>query len=388
MLDIFVLRDMAMNVAQGLKATREGNTSALEQAIAAAQKGLTGLQTAASTRQTIQQTQQSQQLFPGVVTQQKQATKLGDIKVEEAEMTLDQFRNLVTALKATPGGENLDYTALLDQLKAKRGVAVQQVRGTPESIATEAGAIESEVALRGEVAETQRGLEEGRGITEQEQQLAKQAEAKLATDTANFKRFYNLPEISARVVAETLPKEYALKIQQLEIAQLQELRLLKGVELATKKVELAEEKFELLREGWRAAGLTDSTAMYLEWAMKSGIVLDEEAFQRQETLLTQTLANILTMPTIREAVQAASAAAGIPELKAMDFFRTGGVQTDRPITTETQKVEAAALIRTLRNDLVIDRNKLPFGRKRRLLTTPGVSADESIEQQIDGIMGK
>lgn len=245
MLDIYTLRDIATNVAQGLKATREGNTAALEQAIAAASKGLQGMDVASQTRQRIQQTQQAKTLFPSALTtaeegatQAGQQTALGAVDVAQAERGEGRLAEAFKMLDKA--GITYDTKTALAAFMEARDVEIGKARMTEPSIAKEAKGLELGTEL--DVAEKKRklGLQPIMSISQRRMlemaPVEKQADIQLKSQ--------QIQQIAA--VIANMPKQLDIELKNLK-ARFAEIEARKQLLTnQSEKLEREQEKAQLL----------------------------------------------------------------------------------------------------------------------------------------------
>jgi len=426
---------MATNVAQGLKATREGNTAALEQSIAAAQKGLAGMQTAANTRQTVQQTQQQAELFPGVKTLQGQQVRTGEVLTKEKELSFsDVEKARKYAFDAT--GEDVPWEVAAGILGAYKKTKLLEERGTPEAIKAEAGMIKAGVGaqteqskLAGAKAITEQGLETGRGDALKFEQEAKASIAQNQRIVADLVRDSGIPEAQAQFTLDNIGLEQKTKLLSAQASLNSSLASMTAAGAAKAKQAFIEAQAKLLDAALAKKGIGPEARALIEFSNKTGIELTKDQYERHEATLLGMIKNILDTGTIESMEAAVAKTATDFKLSSASASRlfsigTGTTPTSAPLTTK-QRAELAGMITQKLGQMRIDRNKLAWATQRPIPTmpdaflpkkgvgqpkpepsagaatgfgtttqpatppssSPGVTTDESVDDMIDRIMG-
>ena len=346
MLDIYALRDMATNVAQGLKATREGNTAALEKAIAAAQKGLTGMQTAASTRQTIQQTTQAKELFPSkkgtaeeTLAQAKQKTRMGDVAVEHAELTWKQVEAYTKKMEKehglkfpaemwAAGLESVLKGKIKEELLDRPGVV--GTAATVEQRTGEVAAEKLETELLAEPARRSQAIEEGKAGIKQAMYKGELAGEMIKQDMA---RLTTLAQVEWLDVKNQVARDEAkAKLVDAEAK-------MAAATTAAQEAQAAVDAEAAVRAAVEADGMTwDEWLVYKEMS-EAGARPTQQNFNVQISSLENARARITTAATLAEAMQGA----GIGDAQYLRLAERHGA-SQRPFTTDAQRAKAVTIL--------------------------------------------
>ena len=379
--DLSTLAAIVTSANDALDAEERGDQARKEAAYEMAFKQIDALQVAAQTRETIQRTTQSKDLFAGklelqgqdvaqagLTTRQSGVETRGAERAEKTELDVAaEIRRLLAA-----GGTSPEEDAALLSIaqsrealqKAKAGTAVSKTALAEE---TKFQDLEGpQATATGRVAEAgARPVVAG----------AVQEKAELDTMSARYQRFFGIPKISAETLAKTLPQEYGFKLATLEARKAEVLASTQKTELQTRELEFKLAQQKVLEEGFKQAGLSPAESALWTWAIDNGFAPDASHYESQIDMLTMALARIETAPSIKAAIEEAAAtqeAAGVSGsaqrgVDALSKLKNLWGETERPFTTEENKNAARTLLRNQINALEVAKSRLPLAREANLL---------------------
>ncbi len=388
MASIHDLEDVSEAIFSGLEAINAGKADIGTKRLAMARTLMSDMDVASQTRQRIQQTQQSKELFPSVRTaseegaaQAKQATATGAREANQAEDLIQLLADLEI--------QNVDPVKLTAALKARRGLEVSKLRDTPKSFATEASGLEAVETLALKQTETAIGAEPLR---------AKALEAGLSAEVsqnvtkqirADAMRRYDVDDKTAQFLADNVGIEVLTAAANAAAAKSRAESQKLTAETKAKEQQTIEDNRKLLLAEMKKRNWTEGKLLYYETAVKQGFELTEAQFQQHRSLLTRTIAEIQQAPTISAAVDAAAKSAELKDSGLRDTILNAVLKggQDRPILTTQDKKIARTIIRKLLNDMIAEHNLLRPDKKLDLFVLPTDGSDGAAGGGTDGATG-
>lgn len=393
---IFDLESISTSINDALRANREGNAARRAESLKNAFALLQGAQTAAQTRETMQRTTQSAKLFPSALTTAKEGAKQAGQETTQSELRFPH--DLKTAKE---GAEQAEIETQKQQMNLDEMINLRKFFKDTYGLD-----VPPEKILSGMKAETERealdiaregGLAQatGEGILAEEKArkpvataISKKADIDILA--SRYRKFFRIDKISSETLAETIPQEFALKLDTLEARKAETMASLEKTKLGAAELQYEQDKLKLLDEAFEAKGLSPAERALWEYAIKNGFSPDAAQYNTQIGTLTMALARVKASPSIKAAIEEAAAAeatlgdkGAVPRAQGIleKMKMSWGGATERPFATEEDKEDAVELLTNQINALKEARDRLPLAPPMNLTETiPSVFTPEQLRQ--------